>query len=155
MTNVHILTKPIRFNRLSDALKRVDIAKTFDDISILVAEDSTVNMKILMMFLRRIGIKNVIAVKNGEEAAWEFQQRLGKICPVGLILMDLQMPKMTGLQVTELIRKMGNMVPFIAVTANGDEETVAQCKSLGFNELLVKPCSQRSLEQTIRRFLPM
>lgn len=125
-----------------------------DRIRVLVAEDNDVNQIVFEQILEGLGVEYRI-VGNGEEAvaAW-------RAAPPDLILMDISMPGMNGLQATEAIRnaESGRVdeqphVPIIAVTAhamNGDRE---RCFAAGMDDYLSKPVSPEKLEAMIRTWI--
>lgn len=71
----------------------------------------------------------------------------------GLVLMDCQMPLMDGYTATRIIRKSPAVknpnVPILALTADNDEITLTNCKSVGMNDCLAKPISRNVLEQIL------
>lgn len=125
-----------------------------DRIRVLVAEDNDVNQIVFEQILEGIGVDYRI-VGNGEEAvaAW-------RAAPPDLILMDISMPVMNGLQATQAIRnaESGRVeeqphVPIIAVTAhamNGDRD---RCFAAGMDDYLSKPVSPEKLESIIRKWI--
>ena len=125
-----------------------------DRIRILVAEDNDVNQIVFEQILEGIGVDFRIAA-NGQEAvaAW------GAAAP-DLILMDVSMPIMNGLQAARAIRDaeardrdVSRHVPIIAVTAhamNGDRE---RCLAAGMDDYLSKPVSPEKLEAIIRKWV--
>jgi two-component system sensor histidine kinase/response regulator len=156
------LTKPVKqaellamIRRALGALKatatRVEGPRTpaGRTLSILVAEDNLVNQKLAMVMLEKMGHRAVLAV-NGEEAIERW--RAGN---VDLILMDVQMPKLDGLDATRRIRceetGTGARIPIIAMTAHamtGDRE---RCLDAGMDDYVSKPVSKLALEQAIAR----
>jgi CheY-like chemotaxis protein len=119
---------------------------------ILFAEDDEVNKQMLQDLLEHEGWL-VQAVANGKEAVEAFAQ--GEF---DLILMDIQMPEMTGYQATAAIRsleeKRGTQhVPIIAVTAHAMECDRRQCLAMGMDDYIVKPVKSSALFQAIRRQL--
>lgn len=114
------------------------------DLRILVAEDSLTNQKIVRLFLKRLGQTPTI-VANGREAVEAVgRQRFD------LILMDVQMPEMDGLEATRRIRSMGRagrQPKIIALTADVVGQARKRCKSAGMDDLMEKPlCAQRLAE---------
>jgi len=110
---------------------------------ILLAEDNEINQKLVLRLLEKKGYRVTVA-NNGQEALsiWEKD-------PVDLILMDVQMPKMDGLETTMAIRKKeektGKHVPIIAMTAHAMQEDKGKCFEAGMNEYLTKPISPKEL----------
>jgi len=116
-------------------------------LRILLAEDSLVNQKLVRALLERRG-HSVVVANNGHEAVSAFAtQRFD------LVLMDIQMPEMDGLEATEAIRRTerqsGIHTPIVAMTAHvlqGDRE---RCLEAGMDEYLAKPVRSRRLFETI------
>lgn len=110
-------------------------------LKILVAEDNEVNQLVIKTMLTKIG-HDVTIVNNGLEALNNVQQN-----EYNLVLMDMQMPVMDGLEATKQIRKLPTIrrVPIIALTANamtGDRE---KCLEAGMNGYLSKPINKEEL----------
>ncbi len=127
------------------------IAKSQDEIAplILLAEDNEANIQTFMAYLSAYEY-DVILAKNGVEAV-----EMAKDHHPDIILMDIQMPVMDGLQATRLIRSDKNLteVPIIALTARamqGDEE---RCLAAGASEYLSKPVELEQLMRMIGQFL--
>ncbi len=123
--------------------------KTLFPKKILVAEDNKVNQDVVMRLLKEIG-HNARAVNNGMEV-WELVQQHPE--EIELILMDIQMPLMDGLEVTAQIRAQeaitGGHIPIIALTAHalyGDKDRFL---TLGMDGYLAKPISIYELSQII------
>jgi signal transduction histidine kinase/CheY-like chemotaxis protein len=105
-------------------------------LRVLVAEDNAVNQQVILGLLKLRGITADI-VANGQEAIEAASSK-----PYDLILMDVQMPVMDGLQAARAIRELPTtaaMTPIIALTANARKEDAAQCWSAGMNWHLAKP----------------
>ena len=115
------------------------------DIRILLAEDNLINQKVSVLTLKQLGFKCEIA-NNGKEAC-----DMHKKSPYDLILMDMQMPEVNGLQATQIIRENeknnpGNVPVYItAVTANSLVEDKKDCIIAGMNNFLSKPFSDKEL----------
>ncbi len=104
------------------------------DVRILVAEDNVVNQKVAMRVLKRLGYQNITIVQNGSEAVELMQQDR-----FDLILMDIQMPVMDGIEATHRIRAMGKQIPIIALTANAVKGDAEKYISAGMNDYISKP----------------
>ena len=120
-------------------------------LHILLAEDNVVNQKVALRFLERLGYR-ADAVANGLEAVAAIEQR-----PYQLVLMDLQMPEMDGLEATRQIRQRISKVRqprIVALTANalvGDREL---CLAAGMDDYITKPMKLNEIEDSIRRLFP-
>jgi two-component system, sensor histidine kinase and response regulator len=164
------LLKPVRQSELREAIVRVlsaseqagvipmvtryslqadgDPAKS---LHILLAEDNPVNQKLAIRLLEKRGHKVDLA-SNGKEALLALQKRT-----YDLVLMDVQMPEMDGLEATKLIREKesvsGHRQPIVAMTAlvmKGDRE---RCMAAGMDGYLSKPIRSQELDETLDGYL--
>lgn len=108
-------------------------------LSILVAEDSADNKVLMERFLCMAGA-NVVLVQDGQSAV-----ELAMKKDFDVVLMDIQMPIMDGIEATQKLRQQGYEKPIIAVTANALKEERDDCLRAGFNDHLSKPVSRSSL----------
>ncbi len=119
------------------------------DLHILVAEDNRVNQKVMASMLRRLGWSFTLA--NDGRDAWEHFLS----SHFDLILMDIQMPEMDGLQTTRMIRDeessrgTGERIPILALTAHASRQQHDQCKAEGMDGVITKPVSLRALVEQI------
>jgi two-component system, sensor histidine kinase and response regulator len=116
---------------------------------VLVVEDNVVSQQVARHYLEAIGC-NVLVVEDGNAAVDACARQ-----EFGLVLMDLQMPKMDGLQATQEIRRQerpGRHVPILALTARSASDELARCTAAGMNGLLTKPLDIARLRQTLDRF---
>lgn len=122
-------------------------------LRILLAEDNAVNMKLATRMLEKWG-HSVTTAGNGKEAVAHF--RAGRF---DLILMDVQMPEMDGLEATAVIRSeeksSGAHVPILAMTAHGQAEDRERCLSAGMDGYVAKPISAAALSDALARFRPL
>lgn len=119
---------------------------------ILVVEDVLLNQKLIIAFLNKFGLTYEIA-KDGLEAVEAFKK--GKF---SVILMDENMPNMSGIEATHEIRKIESLnnsssIPIIAVTANALEGDRERFLAEGFNEYLTKPLNIKQLYLVLDRFI--
>ncbi|MCC7271450.1 MAG: PAS domain S-box protein [Alphaproteobacteria bacterium] len=115
-------------------------------LSVLVAEDNPTNQQVVGMILRRLGHR-VEMVSNGREAVEAAAARR-----FDLVLMDLQMPVLGGLEAAQAIRRLPpphGRVPIVAATAMGSPEDRDACTAAGMNAVLVKPLTRASVARTI------
>ena len=125
-----------------------ELKYNLSEYTILVVEDNSVNRMLLDYTLNREGF-NVSSVTNGEEALAILEKE-----KFNIILMDIQMPGMDGVEVTREIRKTINKeIPVIALTANamkGDREKYIK---LGLDDYLSKPIKKRVLINTVIKWI--
>lgn len=120
-----------------------------EDLKILVAEDFEINQKVIRMMLEKLGLKADYAV-NGREAV-EYQRRHH----YDLILMDLQMPEMDGIEATRIIRKEGNnnLDPvIIAMSANALSSDQDVCFIVGMNDFISKPATLDKVHEVLKKW---
>ena len=122
-------------------------------LSILVAEDNEINALLMRSLLGRLGHHAVITT-NGEEAleSWLAAESAG--APYDLVLMDIQMPKLDGIETTKRIRarEAGQRVrrtPILALTANTLVEDRYACFEAGMDGFLVKPLDREKLADAL------
>ena len=119
--------------------------------TILVAEDNSVNQKMIMAMLDKLGLTADIA-NNGEEVLALLEKQ-----SYDLVLMDCQMPVMDGYQTTMAIRSRQpsntRRLPIIALTANAIKGDREQCLAAGMDDYLAKPYSIVQLQQMLERWL--
>ena len=119
----------------------------------LCAEDNAINAEILEMLLETKGARCTIC-SNGQEIVDAFASV--KPGEYDMILMDVQMPVMDGLEATRRIRNgenpLGRTIPILAMTANAFLEDMQKSKEAGMDEHLSKPVDIAALEQTVKRF---
>jgi CheY-like chemotaxis protein len=116
---------------------------------ILVAEDNPVGMRVLRSALQRRRAR-VVTAANGQAAIEAAQNN-----QVDLILMDLQMPEMDGLEAAQAIRRLPGYgsVPILALTANCSDQIRDQCLRSGMQAYLSKPINSQELWAAISRYL--
>lgn len=162
-----IIEKPVLASRLYDAIadsrskkneksrlphtikKALPDKHALSGCKILLVEDNKTNQLVATDFLKQLDI-HVFIAENGQDGV-EFC----KTHDVDLILMDIQMPVMDGIQATQLIRKLpnGNLIPIIAMSAAAMAQDKEKCFAAGMNEHLAKPVNFEQLESTLIKYL--
>jgi CheY-like chemotaxis protein len=121
-------------------------------LKILLSEDNPVNQKVALIHLRKFGYVADVA-NNGLEALAAVKKR-----HYDLVLMDVQMPEMDGLQAVRIIRDkssgvLNHHVPVIALTADATPENRSLCLESGMDDYLAKPVLPEELNRMIDRHL--
>ena len=119
---------------------------------ILLAEDNVVNQQVALRMLRKLGLR-ADAVADGAEAVKALES-----IPYDLVLMDVCMPGMDGIEATRQIRDpqskvRDHAIPIIALTANAMKSDREQCLSAGMDDYVSKPISKHALAAAIEKWL--
>ncbi|WP_375402138.1 PAS domain S-box protein [uncultured Sphingomonas sp.] len=125
-----------------------------DSLRVLVAEDHDVNQLLVAEMLERLGCTAQIAV-DGEEAVTMITTADREGRPFSIVLMDMQMPRLGGLDATRRLRASGydaGRLPIVALTANAYADDVTACLEAGMQSHLAKPLQLRRLEDTLKRW---
>ena len=120
---------------------------------ILVAEDNITNQQVALGILKKLGLA-ADAVANGEEVL-----QVLAVVPYDLVLMDVQMPEMDGLQATCQIRDpqsgvLDHQIPIIAMTAHAMQGDRERCLEAGMNGYVFKPVTPLALADALHEWLP-
>ena len=164
------LTKPARQSELFDCLSAVlagtasarqaqpivtrhTIREMSRGARILLAEDNTTNQDVALGMLEKLGLR-ADAVANGTEAVHALET-----LPYDLVLMDVQMREMDGLEATQHIRDPQSMVrnhqvPIIAMTAHAMQGDREKCLKAGMNDYVSKPIAPQALADALEKWLP-
>ena len=119
--------------------------------SVLLVEDNLVNQTVAIKLLRKLGLT--------VEVAEDGSQAVGRLLkgPVDLVLMDMQMPVMDGLEATREIRKLRpdlSLIPIVGLTANAFETDRESCLNAGMNDFFSKPVNREMLEAIVVKWCP-
>ncbi|WP_165786905.1 response regulator [Aliarcobacter cryaerophilus] len=158
----NFISKPITNSTLFDALANIKkgIARKSNDIEsskdcpnlfgikVLLVEDNEINQEVASMFLKKANIEVDIA-NNGLEAVNMHKENQNKY---DLILMDLQMPILSGYDATRKIREFDKDIPIVALTAAAMIEDKEKVLSCGMNDHLGKPINSDDLYNTIIKY---
>jgi PAS domain S-box-containing protein len=156
------LSKPVTSSTLLDAMMQAKdgfirkrkaheeaIERQFDGACILLVEDNEINQEVATLMLERVGVEVMVA-NNGAEGVSLYLSNREKI---DLILMDLQMPVMSGYEAAIEIRKEDKKVPIIALTAAAMVEDKEKVLAGGMNDHLGKPIDTYDLYEKLSLYL--
>ena len=119
---------------------------TRNDLIVLAVDDDMINLKLLKSMLNKSGfVKEVIEAKNGSDAIGELKSR----DDIDLILLDIIMPIMGGLEMLKVVRADSNLnqLPILVLTT--DETKKGEALELGANGFLMKPIRSEDLKEKI------
>jgi CheY-like chemotaxis protein len=158
--NVQALPKPVFCDQLVEAIHSCRACRETDSspppvalqptppLRILLAEDGEINQLVAVGLLEREG-HQVLVVDNGRDAVHTWQGQ-----SFDVILMDVEMPEMDGLEATHQIRQQeqatGQHIPIVAMTAHATNSFEERCRQLGMDEFLTKPIQPRRLFEVLR-----
>ena len=130
----------------TEAVKEATSA-SIEGLSILLVEDNELNMEIAKFIIENEGA-NVTCATNGKEAV-DIYKKSPEFFDI--ILMDIMMPEMDGLQATQVIRSFDHDIPIVAMTANAFMEDKIKAKKAGMNAHVSKPLDRNILIQVIAK----
>lgn len=130
-----------------EIVEMTDLQKSLKGLRVLAVEDNELNRMVLQVILKKCEVSVSIA-NNGQEAIDLIQEK-----QFDIVLMDVQMPILDGLEATKYIRdELKFTTPIIGLSANAMREEVEICKQAGMNDYLVKPYSERALVELMRKW---
>lgn len=122
-----------------------------DERRVLVVEDDKSNQIVFSTLLKNMGLDFDLA-ETGRQAVEAVRQRT-----YAIILMDIRMPELDGLEATKTIRSLGSVngkqIPIVAVTAQAMDGDKERCIWAGMSDYLSKPFTREELEKTILRWI--
>lgn len=128
----------------------IDYSKVmFDGVRVLLVEDNGLNAEIASFLLERHGME-VTWVQNGKKAVDEMTRNPDAY---DVIFMDIMMPIMDGLKATETIRRMGNTIPILAMTANAFTDDMQKSLAVGMDAHLTKPLHEKAIVKAITKYV--
>ena len=123
-------------------------SKRVEKPRILVAEDNKINQEVIMRMLKMEKVKDVKLAVDGLEAV----NIIKEDAAFDLILMDIQMPNMDGIEATKQIRQIGFEQPIVALSAFADDSNKENCLKSGMAAFLAKPLKRPALKQLLKQY---
>ena len=128
-------------------------SEAFNRLNVLVAEDVKINQMVLTKMLKNLGVEQVTVVENGKLAL-----ESAKKTAFDIILMDILMPEMDGIEATKAIldhhKEAGSSAPFIiAITANAMSTDLESCMEVGMSDFISKPFTMKMLEDVFSKYV--
>jgi CheY-like chemotaxis protein/HPt (histidine-containing phosphotransfer) domain-containing protein len=114
---------------------------------VLIVEDDRVNQQVIQSILAKTGLNLSIAGDGKEAIEKAIANRYD------LILMDIQMPELSGIEAAKILRRKGLAIPIIALTANVMKSDIQECLAAGFNAHLPKPINRQKLFAMLQHYL--
>jgi len=124
---------------------------TFDsNIKVMIVDDFATMRRIVKGILKQLGFSQIREAENGSVALEELRKE-----PVGLIVSDWNMPKMTGLDLLKAVKADDSLreIPFIMVTAEGQKENVIEAVKAGVSNYIVKPFTPEIFSEKLEKVL--
>lgn len=120
---------------------------------ILVVDDTKGIRVLIGKFLREIGFEKISEAENGKEALQKLESLKKTDSPIGLVIADIRMPVMDGLELLKKVRESNDFknLPYVALTAESEKESVVKAIKAGINEYIIKPASKPLLEQKLAK----
>lgn len=148
-----VVKKPLFLSTLRELLAqkvadKKSLLNNFSDYKVLLVEDVELNAELaLEMFKRYFGVELEVA-KSAEESIWRLKRE-----SFDLVFMDIQLPQMSGIEATKVIRGFNKTVPIVALSANAFKEDVELAKNAGMNDYLTKPIIKEQVAEALAKFL--
>ncbi len=121
---------------------------------VLIVDDTAVSADILKNIIESLNLKTDIAI-DGKDAVIKYLT--SKPYEYSIILMDNNMPSMTGVEATKIIRLCARddsvTIPIISISAEMSEENIREYELVGYNEWLCKPVDRKELVKVINRYI--
>ncbi|TNF30264.1 MAG: PAS domain S-box protein [Deltaproteobacteria bacterium] len=117
-------------------------------LTVLVAEDNEANRFLTSELLSLAGVEADYA-RNGEEAVSRVHEAPSRY---DVVLMDIHMPVVDGLEATRRLREAGHTLPIIALTASAMQQDIDRCKEAGMDDFIPKPIESARLYKTLARY---
>ena len=125
--------------------------KTIEELSVLIVDDSPLIRRIIITALKSAGVEDIVIAEDGVKALETVMER-----EFDIILMDWNMPKMSGIDALRKIRKTGIRTPIIMVTTESERNNIIEAIKAGANNYVIKPFEPEKIVikvmETMERF---
>ncbi len=121
-----------------------------DDISTMVVDDDSMMTSLIDITLRAIGLENIYTINDPRQALDFLAEGINGI---QLVVCDMDMPEVSGIDVLERVRKDIPRIPFLMLTANRSSDAVTKAAELGVSGYMVKPFQQADLQEKVKLLL--
>ena len=118
-------------------------------MQVLIVDDSQIMRKIITGALKKAGVSDIVEATNGQEAV----DMVASGDQIGLILMDWNMPNMTGIEAVKKIRSNGKNTPIVMVTTEGEKTKVVEAIKAGADDYLIKPFNPKDIQLKLEKHL--
>ena len=115
----------------------------------LIVDDSQIMRRIIVSVLKKAGVNDIAEVSNGQEAL----DLLAQSNDIGLVLLDWNMPVMTGIETLKHIRTTNKQLPVVMVTTESEKEKVVEAIKAGANDYLLKPFNPQDVLDKLQKHL--
>ncbi len=138
----------IKTNKKYKQLEPVNKNYNWENKTILIAEDEKSNIEMIKLVLQKTNV-NIIHVQNGKDAI----KKCKELKEIDLILLDIKMPKLNGLDATREIRKFNKKIPIIAFTAYAMPADQQKARKAGCTDFIAKPIKKDKLLEKLDHYL--
>lgn len=146
ISKTNYINSESEINKINELTTKPDIKHGLSG-NILLAEDTPENQKLISLYIKKLGAHVTIA-NDGKEAV-----EIANCENFDLILMDMQMPVMDGIEAVKTLRENKNTTPIIALTANAMMQDRDRCLAAGCNDFLTKPIDRKKFENVLSQYL--
>ena len=124
-----------------------------NSINCLVVDDQMVAIKKVVKNLKALGFEKISQAKDGVEAYALFEEAIANSDAFGIVISDLNMPNMNGIELVKKIREHSTKgsTPFMMVTAETEQSIIAEAVQVGVNNYITKPFEPEDLEDKLEK----
>ncbi len=155
-SNAEVLTTSVPQNSSSPVPRRTvepvgfqscsPLRQWLEGLHVVIAEDNSINQRVMQALLKTANPASLVSCHDGQETLEHVSQN-----PPDLILMDVHMPRMDGIEATRRLRAQGFQGPIISVTANMSPVIRTSCLEAGVTDHLTKPIDPETLSECFRK----